>query len=84
MQGVFAMLHSKSNRHAAALTKYQAAKELAEQQLNSRAAAAAADAKLRLDAVSSTIEADMAVLADDRVMVLDEQQLQEVGHTTDA
>jgi DhnA family fructose-bisphosphate aldolase class Ia len=81
MQGILAMLQSKADRHAAALAKFQAAKQEAELCHNSAAAAAAADSKAKLAAISSGIEQDLVVLAEDRVMVLTEQQLQEVSCT---
>jgi hypothetical protein len=79
MQGILAMLQSKADRHATALAKFQAARQEAELCHNSAAAAAAADSKAKLAAISSSIEQGMAVLAQDRVMVLTEQQLQEVS-----
>lgn len=82
MQGVMAMLRSKAERHAAAAAKYQAVRQHAEQKHNSTAASVAADSKSRVDAIHAVIEADlMAVLAEDKVMVLNEQQLHEVSKT---
>lgn len=78
MQGIVAMLQHKAQRHEAAWARYQAARQQAEQQHNAAAAAAAAHSKAQLETVSAGIESVMAVLAADRVMVLDEQQLQEV------
>lgn len=81
MQGVMAMLRSQAERHAAAAAKYQAVRQHAEQKHNLTAASAAADSKSRVDAVHAVIEADMAVLAEDKVMVLNEQELHEVSRT---
>jgi hypothetical protein len=80
MQGVFAMLQSKAQRHAEAWATYQAARQRAEQQHTASAAAAAAGSKSQLQAVSSSMEDVMSVLSEDKVMVLDEPQLKQVRH----
>lgn len=79
MQGVLAMLHSKAQRHAAAWERYQASRQQSEQRHNAAAAASAASSKASLETINSQVEQQMSVLADDRVMVLDEVQLHQVG-----
>lgn len=79
MQGVLAMLQSKADRHAAAWEQYKVIRKNAENDHNTAAAAAAASIRGKLQRISQHIEEDMAVLAEDRVMVLNEQQLQEVS-----
>ena len=73
------MLISKAERHEAAWQQYLSSRELARQQHDQAAAAAAAALKARLSSVDHDIEHEMAVLAEDKVMVLDEQQIGQVG-----
>jgi hypothetical protein len=79
MQGVLAMLQNKERRHAAVWDRYQASRQQADERHRAAAAAAAEQSRVSLAALSSSIEQDMSVLADDRVMVLDEEQLQQVS-----
>jgi hypothetical protein len=80
MQGILAMLQSKADRHAAAWEQYKLTRKNADDDHNTAAAAAAAaSTRAKLHIISQHIEDGMAVLAEDRVMVLDEQQLQEVS-----
>jgi hypothetical protein len=79
MQGILAMLQSKADRHAAAWEHYKVTRQDAENDHNTAAAAAAASTRGKLQSISQHIEDGMAVLAEDRVMVLNEQQLQEVS-----
>lgn len=79
MQGILAMLQSKADRHAAAWEQYKVTRKNAENDHNTAAAAAAASTRAKLQSTSQHIEDGMAVLAEDRVMVLNEQQLQEVS-----
>lgn len=84
MQGVLAMLQRKAERHATAWARYQSERQQASRDHNKSAATAATQCKIQLQAISDSSDADMAVLADDTVMVLDEQQLQAVSrHCSD-
>lgn len=79
MQGILAMLSNKAARHAAVWDRYQASRQQADDRHRAAAAAAAEKSRAGLAAISSNIEQDMSVLAEDRVMVLDEEQLQKVS-----
>jgi hypothetical protein len=79
MAGVKAMLQSKAQRQDAAWQQYEQRKAAAQDAHTAAATAAATKLKLKLAALSSAVERDMAVLEEDRVMVLDEQQLAQVG-----
>lgn len=72
------MLVSKKHRHDAAWQQYQSSKEVANQQHQHASAAAAASLTGHLKNVAADIENVMSVLAKDKVMVLDEQQIQQV------
>jgi hypothetical protein len=84
MSGVAAMLERRAARHQAAVQAYEAAKAQAQAHHDNAAAAAAACAKGRLAAISAGIESRMAALAEERVMVLDEQQVAQVWAAVEA
>lgn len=79
MQGILAMLQNKAARHAAVWDRYQASRQQADNRHRAAAAAAAEKSRAGLAAISSSIEQDMSVLVEDRVMMLDEEQLQKVS-----
>lgn len=78
MTGIQSMLASKAERHEAAWQQYLASKDVAKQHHHQASAAAAAALKARLKAVEADIEQQMSVLSEDKVMVLDEQQIGQV------
>lgn len=74
-QGILAMLERRRERHAAALAAFATHREGAEQALQVIVAAASAQATAALQAGLESIEADMAALGRDRIMLLDEAKL---------
>lgn len=78
LAGITSMLVGKAHRHEATWQQYCASRDTARQQHDTAAAAAAAVLKATLDGVSYDIEQQMSVLAEDKVMLLSEQQILQV------
>lgn len=78
MVGIKAMQISKAERHEAAWQQYMAMKDLAVQTLEQTAGGLVSQLKAQLSQSDAEIDFDMSVLAEDRVMVLDESQIYQV------
>lgn len=72
------MLVRKAIRHEAAWQQYCASRDVARQQHDTAAAMAAAVLKVALNDVSENVEQQMSVLAEDKIMLLSEQQILQV------
>jgi hypothetical protein len=78
LAGITSMLVRKAHRHEAAWQQYCASRDVARQQHDTAAAMAAAVLKAALDGISGDVEQQMSVLAEDKVMLLSEQQILQV------
>eukprot|EP00775_Hariotina_reticulata_P013720 gene13720-13842_t len=80
-QGIKAMLISKAKRHELAWNTYESSKDKAQKQHDQMVASAAAALNDKLTSLNASIDMEMAVLAEDVIMQLDEQQIMQVWDT---
>lgn len=76
--GIQSMLASKADRHEATWQHYLASKEVVRQHNHQVSATAASAVAAGLKSIEADVERELLLLSDDKIMMLDKQQLHQV------